>query len=343
MIPAKSRERKCSTCRHYQPSPLWRKGWCRNPLLYDRNTNHLVEADSLACNRTFIDYWEPIEGPSPAATSGRTRPRIAPSVSLDAVDKQGNRGKVSENTPAMGNAVPPKQVLNLKATPRRSPFADLRVGDDLLDDEPADFDPKATQQIEEVEAPVAAPGRGPGRAVRSKRAAGGAAGVWTRPVPFIRTPLWLALALLAVVSALGGGVFLARQNLAVRPTPVPTVVQATVPPATPTGFGDATATPPPQPTTPPTKPPPPPPSNVIAVGGFVQVANSRTGLSVRDKPSVSGSKKLTVLPDGTKAHVVDGPVTADGYTWWKLDRFDSKNPATTGWSVSNFLTPIPAP
>ena len=58
VTPPKPRDRKCATCRYYEASPLWRKGWCRNPLLYDPQTNHLVEAESLACSRTFIDYWE---------------------------------------------------------------------------------------------------------------------------------------------------------------------------------------------------------------------------------------------------------------------------------------------
>src|SRR5437667_260869 len=106
MIPAKNRDRKCSTCRHYQPSPLWRKGWCRNPLLYDRNTNHLVEADSLACNRTFIDYWEPITGPmQQVGPQARTnKPRIAPSIPMNTTDAKGNRGVVTGNTPATGMA-----------------------------------------------------------------------------------------------------------------------------------------------------------------------------------------------------------------------------------------------
>ena len=90
MSTSKQRDRKCATCRHYQPSPLWRKGWCRNPLLFDPSTNHLVEADSLSCQRAFIDYWEaraekdtPVMGPTAAtADAPLTRPRVAPSIPL---------------------------------------------------------------------------------------------------------------------------------------------------------------------------------------------------------------------------------------------------------------------
>ncbi|PZR98932.1 MAG: hypothetical protein DLM69_07955, partial [Candidatus Chloroheliales bacterium] len=59
---AEVKDKKCATCRHYEPSPLRKRGWCRNPLLYDRNTNHLVEEDTLGCSRGFgsVNYWEPL-------------------------------------------------------------------------------------------------------------------------------------------------------------------------------------------------------------------------------------------------------------------------------------------
>src|SRR5215210_7930747 len=81
---SKQRDRKCATCRHYQPSPLWRKGWCRNPLLYDPTTNHLVESESLSCARAFIDYWEPraVGDTPPIGPSVPGRPRVAPSIPL---------------------------------------------------------------------------------------------------------------------------------------------------------------------------------------------------------------------------------------------------------------------
>ena len=34
--------RKCGSCKHYEPAPIWRKGWCRNPLLYSPQQSHLV-------------------------------------------------------------------------------------------------------------------------------------------------------------------------------------------------------------------------------------------------------------------------------------------------------------
>lgn len=53
--------RKCLTCKHYDPSPIWRKGWCRNPLLYSPQQSHLVDQDDLDCSRGLGNYWEPAE------------------------------------------------------------------------------------------------------------------------------------------------------------------------------------------------------------------------------------------------------------------------------------------
>lgn len=54
-------EHKCGTCKHYEAAPMWKKGWCRNPLLYSPQQSHLVGEDDLDCNRGMGSYWEPIE------------------------------------------------------------------------------------------------------------------------------------------------------------------------------------------------------------------------------------------------------------------------------------------
>ncbi len=56
------RNRKCGNCRHFEPAPLWRKGWCRNPLLYPTHANHLVDSTGLDCESGFRSriYWEPL-------------------------------------------------------------------------------------------------------------------------------------------------------------------------------------------------------------------------------------------------------------------------------------------
>ena len=60
-------ERKCSTCKFYEPAPIWRKGWCRNPLLYAPQQSHLVAEDDLDCSRGLSDYWEAADGTGPNA------------------------------------------------------------------------------------------------------------------------------------------------------------------------------------------------------------------------------------------------------------------------------------
>jgi hypothetical protein len=44
---------------------MWKKGWCRNPLLYSPQQSHLVGEDDLDCNRGMGSYWDPIEGDVP--------------------------------------------------------------------------------------------------------------------------------------------------------------------------------------------------------------------------------------------------------------------------------------
>jgi hypothetical protein len=57
--------RRCINCRHYEPSPLRGKGWCRNPLLHKRTENFLVDGKALRCRTSFRDYWEPIPEAKP--------------------------------------------------------------------------------------------------------------------------------------------------------------------------------------------------------------------------------------------------------------------------------------
>jgi hypothetical protein len=64
-------ERKCQTCRHFEPSPIRRMGWCRNPLLYSPHQSHLVDQNDLDCGRGLGNYWEPIEPTVRSEPQGR--------------------------------------------------------------------------------------------------------------------------------------------------------------------------------------------------------------------------------------------------------------------------------
>jgi len=114
------RNRKCGNCRYFEPAPLWRKGWCRNPRLYDRRANHLVDAATIDCEQVFRAriYWEPVPtteaaeftGYNPSSVGYNANPS-ADSGLVDAGAKRGNapsdgvlrpRNGVSQNTPPNG-------------------------------------------------------------------------------------------------------------------------------------------------------------------------------------------------------------------------------------------------
>ena len=344
MIPAKSRERKCSTCKHYQASPLWRKGWCRNPLLYDRNTNHLVEADSLACNRTFIDYWEPLDeranaqGGQPRST-GTTgpKPRIAPSIPLDTVDAAGTPVVSADHTPTMGSAVPARsrKTMFRPLTGRESARTPLSLVDEDYDElEPAD--PKATAKMPQVDRPK--PG---GRTLSAKERIQQARTI-RRPNMGRLTgpPMWVALGVVGLL-VVGITALLLLNRGGTQPNNSAggnVVPQKTTALPSPTGVGDVIASPTVlSPTVAVVVPP-----GTIAVNSYVKVVNTGTGLVIRRTPTRAGAKVKNVA-DGTRLHIIDGPEEADGFTWWKVAGFNPQSPDDSGWCVETYLTPTEAP
>jgi hypothetical protein len=342
MNPARSRERKCSTCKHYQPSPLWRKGWCRNPLLYDRNTNHLVEADSLACNRTFIDYWEPMTGPAqPAGPQPRSpKPRIAPSIPVETMDARGRRITVTGNTPAggmaaVGQRAAQRSTKRSAAEPAVEPNGAERPSLSLVPPTlPVDEleDENATLELEEVAGPDDQIATTTAERIKRARTASQRV-VFGQPL----YRLYMVGAGLALVLVIIAAMFAVRGDL-LGPKPLPTPTVAAVMP-TPTGFGDPTATVPPQPTQVPT---PPVPTDRLAPNGWAQVTGTGSALIVRAEPSRQAGR-VGRLPDGSRVHIVEGPQEAGGIMWWRVDQFDPNDPAKSGWCSGDFLAPIPPP
>ncbi len=52
--------RACGSCRFYEPSAVWRQGWCRNARLYGPQESHPVHAGTLDCeNAAAKGFWEP--------------------------------------------------------------------------------------------------------------------------------------------------------------------------------------------------------------------------------------------------------------------------------------------
>jgi hypothetical protein len=52
--------RACGTCRFYEPSAIWRQGWCRNARLYGPQESHPVDSRTLDCEHAAAKgLWEP--------------------------------------------------------------------------------------------------------------------------------------------------------------------------------------------------------------------------------------------------------------------------------------------
>lgn len=80
------------------------------------------------------------------------------------------------------------------------------------------------------------------------------------------------------------------------------------------------------------------PEGVIGVGIYVQVTDTGgAGLRMREEPGLSSSINFSAM-DSEVFLVIDGPVSADGYTWWHLEAPYDQN--RNGWSAADFLTPI---
>jgi len=73
----------------------------------------------------------------------------------------------------------------------------------------------------------------------------------------------------------------------------------------------------------------------INLGSYVQVVRTEGDpLKMRQQPSLSGEINYFALPSEV-FKVQDGPVTADGFTWWFL--VSPTDETRTGWAVENYL------
>jgi hypothetical protein len=254
---------------------------------------------------------------------------------MDTTDSQGNRDVVTGNTsPSLAAARP----LYKPATSKDRPPLSLVTPDFDLDDEELQDTAKVTREIEQIEGPddeqVAVTARQRIQQARAKKR--------PRLLSLSRMQLLIVLGVAALLITLGVGAFIAsrpRDTGVNVPVGVPSPsVDANAVIATPTGFGDPTATVPA--TTPEATAVVAPPTDKIGIGGWVQV--SANSLNVREGASTS-AKVVTALRFNTKAHVVEGPVEANGLTWWKIDQFDPADPARTGWCAGSFLEPTTPP
>lgn len=75
----------------------------------------------------------------------------------------------------------------------------------------------------------------------------------------------------------------------------------------------------------------------IAVGSAVAVTGTGgDGLNVRSTPATNGAV-IGVEAEGAQGNVLEGPIAADGYSWWRVQWTDG----LAGWSVSRYLAVVP--
>lgn len=73
------------------------------------------------------------------------------------------------------------------------------------------------------------------------------------------------------------------------------------------------------------------------VGDIYFITEEGDELNLRDQPSLEGAV-IIQLKENEYIEIIDGPVQADGYTWWKIkvDRWGSEG-EITGWAVEDQL------
>lgn len=154
----------------------------------------------------------------------------------------------------------------------------------------------------------------------------------TTMIPPTRQPLaslW-RLRILLVLSLLWLVPSLACGSFAPRPTPTPTL-----PPEAAAGEPQVQPvedTPIPLPDTPTPAPtatftPTPMPGTALSAGQQARVT-APAGLNYRDQPS-SASQLLGQLGTGQIVNILDGPVSADDFTWWRVDDGEGR----VGWAA----------
>ncbi len=295
--------RKCGTCKHFEPAPIWRKGWCRNPLLFSPQQSHLVAEDELDCERGMGNYWEsdheeaddPDKAPLGMAHNDKAyiplnRPRT-PSMRTDS----GKPVYSVSGSSGMGGDPPPP------SSP--SEGGPLWSGDDN------DLDYLNGERYWTD---------------------------WVRIIaPIIGVIIIVFLLYLWISNFLDDG-----DNEGVASgttTPLPTLVSSATPSITtspavgtpsvvPSGSivigtpGEAT------PTTGDSEP------GEIVEGAEVVVANTGgTGVNIRDEASTSAGI-VTVALDGTVMTIISGAVESEGFIWWPVENADF-----TGWVVEDYI------
>ncbi len=354
--------RRCGTCRHFEQSGSWNRGWCRSTLLYAPGQSHMVHSEELNCSRGSVDFWEPLRDvskePTEDAGQGNVKlPTLPSPLKLFVPAPAG---------PALGMA---------GATGGHMMFATSGGGrggkdydDDFGFDDEYEAGPVGDPEDEE-------PPRRP-RSTRTMRS-GGATGGQTRvaqhepeerywtdylriALPVIGLLLMIGLLWFWATQLIGdspdttepvnGNLGLVSEGTAAPTEETSTQGQTTQPGSNSTiGIGNTASTPASQPQqTAPTQPastgqeqaaePTAAPTDAAATGGQYasgdKVIVTEDGVNVRPDASVAGDP-VTMLNAGEELTIASGPVEGESYVWWEviLPSGDS------GWVVEDFIEP----
>jgi Bacterial SH3 domain len=333
------RNRKCGNCRYFEPAPLWRKGWCRNPRLYDRRANHLVDASSIDCEQVFRAriYWEPI--PTPDESD-----RLISPFNVNTFDNNeyGLADGGRNLRPANDGVLRPTQgkpaINRNERTERAQP---LQAEPVITDREKAEAAPNIVKKESQFRKWLLA------NIPYYNKVDGVVARVnWLAALPWIVIGL---LAFIILINIGGGGNNSNNPSTNGTPAPqatggsgnfapglgnIPTQAAVTQAPGsaskaspTPT-LSNAIPTQPPQPT--PTK------AAVTTVRAKVINTGTAKTLNMRSDPSKKDEKNIIdKIPEGTIVEIIGGPTPGEGLEWWQI-KYNNK----TGWAAKEFLEQV---
>ena len=343
----------CGSCKHFEPSTEWRRGWCRNTLLFAPSQSHLVDSEGLDCSRGALDFWEP----NPEAVS----------------NSEQNAGQQHVKMPNFHN--PLKSFAPAPAGPAFAAaggngghmmFASSGSGGGGYDDDYGYDDDFGYEPEPEPEPNQPANRR---RQSRSKPQSGTTSGrtrsasyqseerYWTDylriALPVIGIVLMLGLLWIWASHLLGGSSddtdIKSTENVGLVTTttpdtslvstpdtnageiPIGNTTQPTQPPTdlTPTntpstgdnqaGNGNGTGT----------EETPEPPTEI---GPDAWVIVTEDGVNMRRTPSITG-ELIRQVDEGELFQIRSGPEQSDDYTWWEVVSSDGES----GWIVENFL------
>lgn len=261
---------------------MWKRGWCRNPLLFAQHQSHLVGEDDLDCNRGMGSYWEEL-GPDEADVEPVVRFNRPPQPQPETT------GRFTK--PAPRTIAPASNLAPASSRRNPEPISVRRDG------------------VETIERPRVRVATKPARPAAPT-------GNYSPPQESYSWGEYLrrsypAIGIILLLGVLW--VWSARYlSTTVTPTPTPQLVAPT---AAPVG-AVAVITPTAAPAAPPAPPVAPP--GTIGPGAQVIVQTpGGAGANIRANPSTAGAP-VTAVDDGTPLLITGASQDADGYRWWPV-------------------------